>query len=52
MGTDISNLYHLLFFAQNHPDCHIGRPASLKVAMMAVLPKLAIIDDFVKSSFV
>jgi hypothetical protein len=42
MATDISNLYHLIFLAQGPPDCHIGRVTSLEVAMMAVIPELAI----------
>jgi hypothetical protein len=43
MASDISNLYHLIFFAQDSPDRHIGGPASLKMAMMAVPPEFAII---------
>jgi hypothetical protein len=42
MATDISNLYHLIFLAQDSPDCNIGGPASLKMAMMAILSELAI----------
>jgi hypothetical protein len=42
MASDISNLYHLIFLAQDSPDRHIGGAASLEVAMMAVLPELAI----------
>jgi hypothetical protein len=42
MASDISNLYHLIFLAQNPPDRHIGGAASLEVAMMAVLPELTI----------
>jgi hypothetical protein len=42
MATDINNLYYLFFFAQDPPDRHISRPASPEVAMMAVLPELAI----------
>jgi len=43
MASDISNLYHLIFLVQDSPDRHIGGAASLEVAMMAVLPELAII---------
>jgi hypothetical protein len=42
MASDISNLYHLFFLAQGPPDGHIGGVASLEVAMMAVIPELAI----------
>jgi hypothetical protein len=43
MATDISNLYHFWSFAQDPPDGDMGGPASLKMAMIAVLPELAII---------
>jgi hypothetical protein len=42
MASDISNLYHLIFLAQDSPNRHISGPASPEVAMMAVLPELAI----------
>jgi hypothetical protein len=42
MAADISNLYHFVLLAQDSPDRHIGGPASPEVAMMAVLPELAI----------
>jgi hypothetical protein len=42
MATDISNLDYLIFLAHDSLDCHIGGPASLEVAMMAVLPELTI----------
>jgi hypothetical protein len=43
MATDISNLYQSVFLAQDPPNRYIGGPASLEVAMMAVLQELAII---------
>jgi hypothetical protein len=43
MATDISNLHHLSFFTQDSPDSHISGLAPLEVAMIAVLPQLAII---------
>jgi hypothetical protein len=42
MASDISNLYQPIFTAQDLPNRCIGRPASLEVAMMAVLPEFAI----------
>jgi hypothetical protein len=42
MATDISNLDNLIFLVQDPPDRHIGGPASVKVAMMAVLSKFTI----------
>jgi hypothetical protein len=42
MATDISNLHHLRFFTQDSPYSHIGGLAPLEVAMIAVLPELAI----------
>jgi hypothetical protein len=42
MASDISNLYQPIFIAQDLPNRYIGRPASLEVAMMAVLPEFAI----------
>jgi hypothetical protein len=42
MTTDISNLYHLVFFVNNSPDSHIGRSTLLKVAMMAIFLEFAI----------
>jgi len=46
MATDISNLDHLILLTQYSPDCHISGPASLEVAMMAVLPEFAIMRPF------
>jgi hypothetical protein len=46
MASDIGNLYHLVFFAQDSPDRHIGGAASLEVAMMAVLPEFGIMRPF------
>jgi hypothetical protein len=43
MAADISNLDYLVLFAQNSPDGDISGPASLEVAMITVLPELAII---------
>jgi hypothetical protein len=43
MATDISNLYHLVFFAQDFPDGDISGPAPLEMAMIAILPELAVI---------
>jgi hypothetical protein len=42
MASDIRNLYYPIFLAQDSPDGHIGGPASLEMAMMAVFPELAI----------
>src|SRR5665811_378089 len=42
MASDISNLYQPVLLAQDPPNRYIGGPASLEVAMMAVLPELAI----------
>jgi hypothetical protein len=42
MATDISNLYHLVFLAQNSPNRHISGSAFLEVTMVAVLPEFAI----------
>jgi hypothetical protein len=43
MASDISNLDYSVLFAQHPPDGDIGGPASLEMAMIAVLPELAII---------
>jgi hypothetical protein len=43
MAADICNLDHFIRFAQDLPDGDIGRPASLEMAMVAVLPEFAII---------
>jgi hypothetical protein len=42
MATDIRNLDYFILLTQLSPDCHIGGPAPLEVAMMAVLPEFAI----------
>jgi hypothetical protein len=42
MASDITDLYHLILLAQDSPNRHIGGAASLEVAMMAVIPELAI----------
>jgi hypothetical protein len=46
MATDISNLDHLILLTQHSPDCHTGGPASLEVAVRAVLPEVAIMRPF------
>jgi len=43
MASDISNLDYSVMFAQDPPDGDIGGPASLEMAMMAVLPEFAVI---------
>jgi len=46
MAADISDLDYFVLFAQDSPDGDIGGPASLEMAMIAVLPELAIIGPF------
>jgi hypothetical protein len=43
MTPDISNLDQPVCFAQYSPDSYIGRSASPEVAMIAVIPKFAVI---------
>jgi hypothetical protein len=43
MAADISDLDYFVLFAQDFPDGNIRRSAFLEMAMMAVLPELAII---------
>jgi len=43
MAADIGNLDYFVLFAQDPPDSNIGWPASLEMAMMAILPELAVI---------
>jgi hypothetical protein len=46
MAPDISNLDCSVLFAQDPPDSDISGPASLEMAMIAILPELAIIGPF------
>jgi hypothetical protein len=43
MAADIGNLDYFFPFAYNSPDGDISGPASLEMAMIAVLPEFAII---------